>query len=320
MLYEINLQKYMMGTTVEIKAVHPDILEAKKGIYFAFKEIERIDKRLGYQGNGSDVARINDFAGKHPVKIGAETFRLLARAKAYAEKYQGDFDPTIGAIAELWGFNLNRPPSLPQDADLQQTLPLVNYRRLILSENDTTAFLTRKNMRLDLGGIAKGYAIDRAVEILRRNKVENFIIKAGGDMFVSGMKSATEKWQIGIRHPRAPGEIFAIMEIKDCAISTSGDYERFFMKDAVRYHHILDPKTGRPSRRCKSVSVLSETSAEATDVLSTTLFIKGIAEIRAAGTFKNYLILDETGNLHLDSTLVHRYKLRTLTKFPIGGN
>lgn len=313
-LYEIKLIKYMMGTNVEVKAVHSDITAAKKGVYFAFKEIERIDKLLGYTGQESDVAKINDFAGKHPVKITGETFLLLARAQGYAKKYQGVFDLTIGPVEELWGFNLDRPASLPADSGIKKQLPLVNYRRLVLNAKDTTAFLTMKEMKVDLGAIAKGYAIDRAAGFLKRYGVQNFILKAGGDMFVSGMKSPTERWKIGIQHPRHTGELFAMMELKDCAISTSGDYERYFIRDGVRYHHILDPRTGYPSRRSKSVSVVSRSSAEETDALSTTLFIMGAEKVKANASLKNYLIVDGDGTVHLDSALVHEHKLSILTQ------
>ncbi|NTV45316.1 MAG: FAD:protein FMN transferase [Chlorobiales bacterium] len=313
-LYEIKLLKYMMGTNVEVKAVHPNITAAKKGIYHAFKEIERIDTLLGYRGSGSDVARINAVAGKHPVKISDETFQLLVRTQTHSKKYFGVFDITIGPIEELWGFNLDHSPGLPADMEIKKLLPLVNYQQLVLNAKDTTAFLTVKGMKLDLGGVAKGYAIDRAVKILRRYDVQNFIIKAGGDMYVSGMKSPTEMWSIGIQHPRQTGELFALMELKDCAISTSGDYERYFMKDGIRYHHILEPKTGYPSRQCKSVSVISRTSAEETDALSTTLFIMGAEKVKANGNLKSYLIVDRKGKLHLDSALVRDRKLSILTQ------
>lgn len=313
-LYEIKLIKYMMGTNVEVKAVHPDITVAKKGIYYAFREIERIDKLLGYKGDGSDVVQVNANAGERPVKVTDETFQLLVRTQAHSKKYFGAFDITIGPVEELWGFNLDRAPGLPADTEIKKLLPLVNYQRLVLNAKDTTANLPVKGMKLDLGGVAKGYAIDRAVKILRQYDVQNFIIKAGGDMYVSGMKSPTEMWKIGIQHPRQTGELFAMMELKDCAISTSGDYERYFIKDGIRYHHILDPKTGYPSRQCKSVSVISRTSAEETDALSTTLFIMGAEKVKANGNLKSYLIIDRQGNLHLDSALVREHKLSILTQ------
>jgi FAD:protein FMN transferase len=304
----------MMGTNVEVKAVHPSITAAKKGIYYAFKEIERIDKLLGYKGPESDVARVNAFAGKRPVKISGETFQLLVRCQAHSKKYLGVFDITIGPVEELWGFNLDRPASLPADSEIKKRLPLVNYQRLVLNATDTTAYLPVKGMKLDLGGIAKGYAIDQAVRILKRYDVQNFILKAGGDMYVSGMKSPTEMWKIGIQHPRQTSELFAMMDLKDCAISTSGDYERYFMKDGTRYHHILDPKTGYPSRQSKSVSVISITSAEETDALSTTLFIMGAEKVKANGNLKNCLIVDGEGKLYLDSALVRDHKLSILTQ------
>ncbi|NTW48888.1 MAG: FAD:protein FMN transferase [Chlorobiales bacterium] len=304
----------MMGTNVEVKAVHPSIAAAKKGIYYAFKEIERIDKLLGYKGPESDVARVNAFAGKRPVKISGETFQLLVRSQAHSKKYLGVFDITIGPVEELWGFNLDRPASLPADSEIKKRLPLVNYQRLVLNAADTTAYLPVKGMKLDLGGIAKGYAIDQAVRILKRYDVQNFILKAGGDMYVSGMKSPTEMWKIGIQHPRQTSELFAMMDLKDCAISTSGDYERYFMKDGTRYHHILDPKTGYPSRQSKSVSVISITSAEETDALSTTLFIMGAEKVKANGNLKNCLIVDGEGKLYLDSALVRDHKLSILTQ------
>lgn len=313
-LYEIKLLKYMMGTNVEIKAVHPNITEAKKGIYYAFKEIERIDKLLGYKGDGSDVARVNASAGQHPVKVSGETFQLLVRTQARSKKYLGLFDITIGPVEELWGFNLDHTPILPANSAIKKLLPLVNYQRLVLNAKDTTVYLPKKGMKLDLGGVAKGYAIDQAVKVLKRYDVQNFILKAGGDMYVSGMKSSTEMWKIGVQHPRQTGELFAVMELKDCAISTSGDYERYFIKDGIRYHHILDPQTGYPSRQSKSASIISTVSAEETDALSTTLFIMGAEKVKADTSLKNYLIVDKEGKIHLDSALVRDHKLSILTQ------
>ncbi len=133
-------------------------------------------------------------------------------------------------------------------------------------------------MKIDLGGIAKGYAIDRAVKILHGFNIKNFILKAGGDMYVSGMKSKDEKWQVGIRHPRHSEKLVALLRLKNCAISTSGDYERYFFHDSTRYHHILNPKTGYPSKHCQSVSIITPVSSEKADALSTVFFYVGFSK------------------------------------------
>jgi len=309
-LYEIKLNKIMMGTTVEIKALHTNIDSVKKGIYLAFMEMERIDRLLGYTGQKSDVAKLNAHAGKSPVKLHAETFRLLMRALATARKYQGVFDPTIGVVEELWGFNSNHEPLLPNKSKINALLPLVNYHRLQLHPSDTTAFLMKSGMKLDLGGIAKGYAIDCAVEILHQNGVQNFILKAGGDMYISGMKSKDEKWQIGIQDPRNPNKVLALLSLKDCAISTSGDYERCFFQDSLRYHHILNPKTGYPARQCQSVSIISEVSTEKTDALSTILFLLGPQKAKTMDEFKQVLMIDSLGIPHYDNNMIARYNLQ----------
>ncbi|KAA3599132.1 MAG: FAD:protein FMN transferase [Calditrichaeota bacterium] len=304
--YEVNVSKYLMGTIVDVKALHPNVNECKKSLYFAFKEMERIENLLSSHKPESEISQINLNSGIEPQKVSFETFSILQRAKKYSEKFDGKFDVTIGVISEIWGFSGESEARIPNPKELNSALKLVSYKNIVLNETDTTAFLTKKGMRIDLGGIAKGYAIDKAVEVLRENGVQNFLLNAGGDIFVSGEK-AEKLWSVGIKHPREVENLIAKLELKDLAIATSGDYERYFEKDGKRFHHILNPETGFPSDLCQSVSVIAETAEEA-DVLATYIFLIG-----KETKFKNYFLVDSSSEIHFDKNLQAKFSLELLS-------
>lgn len=303
--YEVNVSKFLMGTIVEVKALHSSVNECKKSLFFAFKEMERIENLLSLHKPESEISLINLNSGLKPQKISFETFAILQRAKKYSERFNGKFDVTIGVITELWGFSGEGTAQIPKSEELNSVLNLVGYQNLILNKSDTTAFLQKTGMRIDLGGIAKGYAIDKAVEKLKENGVFNFLLNAGGDIFASGVK-AEKLWTVGIKHPRKTEKLIAKLELKDLAIATSGDYERFFEKDGKRFHHILDTKTGFPSEFCQSVSVVAKTAEEA-DVLATYIFLVG-----KKNEFKNYFLVDSNSQIYFDKNLQTEFSLENL--------
>ncbi|GAB1347841.1 hypothetical protein MASR1M107_00520 [Ignavibacteriales bacterium] len=272
--YELNASKNLIGTVVDVKVYAPDIAKGKATLYYAFREIERIDSLLAWQIPSSEISAINSAAGVSPVKISFETFSLLERSISYSRLSSGVFDITIGPLTQLWGFNGDSDArgSVP----LQHLLELLQTARVIREAKaeckDTSAFLLNKGMSIDLGGIGKGYAIDRASAILKKNGLNSFLFNAGGDILVSGMKNENQKWVIGIKHPRDESKLFGSVELTDLAIATSGDYERYFEHNGVRYHHIIDPSTGFPATKSTSVSIVAE-SAERADALATILFI-----------------------------------------------
>lgn len=271
--YEVYVSKNLIGTLIEAKIVTKDINSAKKVLYHAFKEIERIDSLLAWQIATSEISKINTSAGKCPVKISYETYSILKRSLAYSESSNGIFDVTVGPLTQLWGFNGDEEPTtVPDKKAIDSCLQLVGYKDLILNYNDTTAFLRRAGMSIDLGGIGKGYAIDRASDVLKRNGLTSFLFNAGGDVLVSGYKAEDQNWTVGIKDPRKEDKLLGSVEFTNKSIATSGDYERYFEIDGKRYHHIIDPSTGYPASNSVSVSIIAE-SAERADALATMVFI-----------------------------------------------
>lgn len=271
--YEVYVSKNLIGTLVEAKIVTKDINFAKKVLYLAFKEIERIDSLLAWQIPTSEISKISSFAGKSPVKISFETYSILERSLNYSDRSNGIFDVTVGPLTQLWGFNGDEEPTtVPDKNAIDSCLKLVGYKDLILNKGDTTAFLRRAGMSIDLGGIGKGYAIDRASDILKKSGLTSFLFNAGGDVLVSGYKAVDQNWTVGIKDPRKEDKLLGSVELTNKSIATSGDYERFFEIDGRRYHHIIDPSTGFPASNSISVSIIAE-SAERADALATTVFI-----------------------------------------------
>lgn len=304
--YNVKVSKFLMGTVVETDVQGPDIPTCQKALLQAYQEMSRVENLLSYQIQSSEINRVNREAGVRPVKVSDETFRILKRAQGYSEKFNGLFDVTIGALSNRWGFSDNERQeiTIPSDSEIAALLPLVNYKMMILNERDTTVFLEKKEMEIDLGGIAKGYAIDRGVAVLKRNGIQQFFLNAGGDIYTSGRKDGIQKWWVGIKHPRHLDSLIARFKLSDYAVATSGDYERFAMINGKRYHHILDPRNGFPSTQCQSVSILAPTAEEA-DAIATYVFVLGYTHLQDATQFDlPYFIVDGEGGIHYSPSLV----------------
>jgi thiamine biosynthesis lipoprotein len=225
----------------------------------------------------SEISQINAAAGKKPVPVSEETFEVIARAQDIAVRTRGVFDITVGAFQGLWKFDQDMDGTLPSPAEVKRRLALVGYRRVVLDQAKRTVYLRKKGVSITLGGIAKGYAVDRCAALLRQQGFANFMVQAGGDMYVAG-KKGKDPWIVGIRDPRSPeGRYFALAPVEDHSFSTSGDYERGFVKDGVRYHHILDPRTGQPARASRSVTIRAKDAFTA-DAWSKVMFILGPKE------------------------------------------
>ncbi len=301
--FEISVDKYLMGTLVKATVRHHDIKASKAALYHAFVEMERVEALLSVHNEDSEVSLINRFAGQHPVTVSEETFSILARAKGYAEQFDGLFDVTIGPVTALWGFSTESPANRPDEDLLKAALALVSYREMILNEADTTVYLTMAGMRLDLGGIAKGYAIDRGVQVLQQKGIQQFLLNAGGDMYGADQKDAEQEWRVGIKHPRDQEALLAQFNLRDGAVATSGDYERFMMVGDQRYHHIINPQTGYPGTHARSVTVLAPTAEEA-DVWATYLFLRGPGSKPATAVALRYVLVDATGQIHVSDAFL----------------
>src|SRR5260221_5375510 len=262
--YEFTATKYLMGTKMDITAIHESIDSMKRAMYYSFKEVERIQGVMSSTIDTSEIYQININSGVSPVKISFETYSIIERSVNYSRKYDGIFDITIGCITELWGFNSDNPVvKVPDKSVIDSLIKLVGYEKIVFNPSDTSVFLPLKGMKIDLGGIAKGYAMDRACVLMKNSGMKNFFINGGGDIYVSGFKAEDQKWVVGIMHPRKNNEIIASLELSDYAIGTSGDYERYAIIDGVRYHHIFNTKTGYPVMLSESASALVPTTEEA---------------------------------------------------------
>jgi thiamine biosynthesis lipoprotein len=264
-----------MGTELRVTVWTGDDALAAGPADDVFREFDRLDAMMSVWKDGSDILRLNAAAGEHAVPVSPETREVLRIAYQISEQTGGTFDVTFGALSGLWKFDYqDKDNSIPDRNEIKKRLPLVNYRDVVVDESAGTALLRRKGMRVNLGGIGKGYAVDRAVDILRRRGLHDFMIQAGGDMYVAGTRG-DRPWRLGIRDPRGPADkIFAALDLRDGTFSTSGDYERFFMKNGVRYHHIIDLRVGEPARLCRSVTLVTERAVIA-DALAKGVFILG---------------------------------------------
>lgn len=263
-----------MGTVVQITFWSDDESAAADAAAAVFDEMKRLDRVMTTWIPESEVSQVNSAAGVSAVKVSDETFLVIERAVDMSRRSGGVFDITVGAFKGLWKFDEDMDGSLPVPAEVAERKKLVNWRDILLDKKARTIKLRRKGMSITLGGIAKGYAVDKCAALLREKGFSDFILQAGGDMYVSGKKD-TQPWVVGIRDPRgARDAMFAVAPVEDHSFSTSGDYERGFVKDDVRYHHILDPRTAFPSHASRSVTVMAKDAFTA-DAWSKVLFILG---------------------------------------------
>lgn len=277
---EYTRENFVMDTLISIKVYSSDAELGRKALNEAFAEFTRIgnltDKFAAKNLTNpeiSDVYRINQNAGLQPVPVSEDTLAMLEKSNYWARLSNGAFDITVGPLMNLWGFGQDQY-YIPSDKELKLELALVGYDAIVMDQAEKTVFLPAKGMEIDLGGIAKGYATDMAVQKLRQMGIESAIINAGGNVYALGTKPDGSPWLTGIQDPRNANKIIAVIQAKDMAIVTSGDYQRYFIRDGIRYHHILNPLTGKSAEETISTTVTAPSATEA-DVLSTTLFVLG---------------------------------------------
>jgi len=268
----------VMGTEAVFTIWTDDADRAEQAFTAAYAEIRRIEELMtDWERPGqppSDIVRINHAAGKEAVEVSDETINVIQASLDMSRRSDGAFDITFAAMRGLWKFDEDLEKKIPPAAEIERRRQLINYRDVIVDPKKNTVKLRRAGMRIGLGGIAKGYAVDRCAEVLRRHGFENFMVQAGGDLFVAGSKDGAP-WMVGVRDPRGgPRAIIAKMAIRDHAFSTAGDYERSFIIDGKRYHHIIDPKTGYPATASRGVTIFAPTAFLA-DALDDAVFILG---------------------------------------------
>jgi thiamine biosynthesis lipoprotein len=262
----------IMGTRifVELWAEDQDKQRAEQAIDAVMDEMRHIDESMSVYKPTSELSRVNALAATQPVKISRELFNLLTTALEYSRITEGAFDITYASVGYMYDFRERKRPSEQQ---IQAALPAVNYRHVLLDAAHSTVRFSQPGVRIDLGGIAKGYSVDRGIEILQARGFTHALVNAGGDSRVIGDRFG-KPWIIGIRHPDHPDQVITRVPLTDRAFSTSGDYERYFDEGGVRYHHIIDPHTGHSASKVRSATIMAPTATR-TDGLSKTAFVLG---------------------------------------------
>lgn len=267
---------FAMDTYITCKIVAPNQALAVQGldrVEKVFVEIDHLTNRFNAE---SDIFVVNAMAGIAPVKVSEDAFAIVENALLWCNKSGGAFNILIGSVMNLWAFDSGKP-TVPARADLQEALSKMDCSKIMLDAEQSTIFLTEKGMVIDLGGIAKGYATDKAIAALKDLGINNALINAGGNVCALGTRADGTPWKVGVQDPRDPQGIKAVLAAQDQALVSSGDYQRYFEVNGMRYHHILDPSTGYPARASAGTTVIAE-SATIADILSTALFIKGPLE------------------------------------------
>lgn len=269
----VTKENYLLGTIVQLTVYGKNAESASNK---AMDVISDIDDKMSPSKENSEVSQINKNAGKSFVKVSDDTFIVIKKALEYSKLSNGAFDITVGPLINLWMIGTDKA-RLPAPQEIKQKLPLVNYNDVILDENTKSVKLKKPNEAIDLGAIAKGYTADKVKEVLVKEGIETAFINLGGNIVTLGNKSDGTPWNIGIQDPiKVRGEYFGIVKVSHKSVVTSGNYERYFIKNGKRYHHILDPKTGYPSDNgLIATTIISDKSIDG-DALSTTTFVLGL--------------------------------------------
>lgn len=294
-----------MGTAIDFRIWTDRDVPARAAMDDAHAEIKRLEAMMTTWNDTSEVAQINKNAGGAPVKISDELLDVLEGARRIHDQSGGVFDITFEGLKGLWHFDQDLVPEIPTEEAIKKRLPLINGKKVELDRAAKTARLPVEGMKINLGGIAKGYAVDRAAAVLAKHGFTDVVVQAGGDLMVKGRKGQ-DPWRVGIRDPRgADNDYFAVAPIRDASFSTAGDYERGFIKDGVRYHHILDPRTGKPATACRSVTVLAKDALTA-DELDDAIFILGPEEgmkLLDKHPGAGAVIVDKDNKVHISPSL-----------------
>jgi thiamine biosynthesis lipoprotein len=284
----------VMGTDLEVTVRAQTGAEASVAFDAVQTEMARIENEMSEWIEGSPVSAINSSAGLKPVHVPDELFKVIAASITVSEVSGGAFDISWAAMRGLWDFRKER---VPTDVEINRKLPLVNYKNIEIDHAKKTVFLKKTGMAIGLGGIAKGYAVDMAMKAVIKLGIKNAIIRAGGDMRIQGVDEDGQPWNIGIKSPRNKEKFIAELPLTNISVSTSGDYERFFLKDNVMYHHIISPKTGQPARGTQSVTIIAPDTMTS-DALSTAVFVLGpVAGLKLVEKLKGVavVVVDDKG-------------------------
>ena len=268
-----------MGTHLVLAAFTSDAFDEaalKAKFEKAIAEIRRLEGLMTTWRDDSEISKVNAGAGKEAVTVSPETLSVIEKSVWMSEHSEGVFDITFEAMHGLWKFDQDLEEKIPPRAAVERARRLIDYKQIKIDHEKRTVKLAKKGMRMSLGGIAKGYAVDAASHVLEAEGLTSYFVQAGGDLFVRGRKPDGSAWKVGVRDPRGKdeGDYFAMLEVEDHAFSTAGDYERGFVKNKKRYHHIIDPRTGFPATASRSVTIWAKDAFTA-DAIDDAVFILG---------------------------------------------
>lgn len=298
-----------MGVHFEFSLVSTDSIKAKEGLRFAFKESKRIEKIISSWDNESETSKINKNAGIKPVKVSPILFKLIERSKKVSKLTQGNFDISFASITPHWTFNgqeIKKPDSLI----IKQSVAKINYQNIILNKKENSVFLKEKGMKIGFGAIGKGFVAEHIMTEWKKMGFTSGLINASGDIRCFGKHPKTESWKIGIANPKKPENYVAWFNLNNSAVVTSGNYKKFVTISGERYGHIINPKTGWPSKGIISVTIFCN-NAELADALATSVFVMGTY---SGLNFINQLngiealIIDEENKLHFSKNLKSKYQ------------
>jgi len=298
----LKREEAIMGTSIVVELWADERPAGEAAIRAVMDEMHRIDRAMSPFKEDSELSRINREAHQAPVPVSVEMARLIVRAAEFSELSGGAFDITYAAVGHLYDY---RNRFRPSDEELEKARAAIGWRGLVLDSQARTVRFARAGMRIDLGGFAKGHAVDNAAAILRRRGIAHAMVSAGGDSRVIGDRRG-RPWTIGIRDPRRPGQVAAMLPLEDVSISTSGDYERYFDADGTRFHHLIDPATGKSPREIQSVTILADDGLTS-EALSKIVFVLGVERGMAlveSQSGVDAVVVDAAGALHFSSGLL----------------
>lgn len=290
---------FVMDTTLELTIQGRSDEEARGDTDAAVAYVKALESSTSRFKPGSDVSLINEKAGAEPVVVHPETLDMVERSIEFSRATGGAFDITVAPVVELWGF-YDQEYRVPSQDEIDRAVAHVDYRKILVDRSASTIMLAEKGMEIDLGGVAKGYAVAGMFELLKQRGVKSGLINFGGTVGAIGMRIDGGPWVVGVRNPRGqPGELIAELKVADSFVASSGDYERYFVEGGTRYCHIFDPRTGKQATGTMSTTVVGP-DATGDDILSTALFVLGTREgLDLLGGMKGYcaMFVDGSGKI-----------------------
>lgn len=308
----IKEEIYALGTVIQIQIYDADEEKAKKAIEESEKRVQEIENKMTVNKEKSEVILINENSGINSVQVSPDTFYVIQKAKKYSDLSGGAFDLTVEPIVKLWGIGTENA-RVPKQEEIDALLGLVDYNDVLLDESTNQVKLNREGQAIDLGAIAKGYAGDEVKKILKEHGIKTAFVNLGGNVVTLGSKLDGSPWRIGVQNPLDErGKHIAVIEVVDETLVTSGNYERYFIEDGKRYHHIIDPKTGYPAEAGIISSTIVTNSSIDADALSTSVYVLGLEKgMELIESLENVeaVIVTEDKKIYVTSGLKDRFKL-----------